>query len=84
MNPNQRKILVALASYWEQWGSAPSAKQLAEEAKICMMQVYDEIYSLEKIGWVKFQGDSGARYPNLGARLTAKAEQYLPRLKELQ
>ena len=85
MNPRQRALLVAIASFWQDWGTAPSTSQLAEITELCMEDVWTELYALERVGWIQFRRETGKglRRP-LNAELTGKAEEILPRLRQLQ
>lgn len=90
MTPMQRKLLIALASFWQQWGSAPDLSQLAKEAQMSKTVIYREVYVLASEGLLILVKRAPAERrtlrgepPNIAPQLTRKAEELLPRLREL-
>jgi len=82
MNSRQRKVLMAIANFWEQWGLGPTIRQLSADCKLSEVAVYDEVCSLNRAGWIIFMPRTAA-CEGMNARLSQLGTEILPRIKEI-
>lgn len=81
MYPRQRKLLMVI---WEvgEARMTPSVRQLARFSHMSEMVVYRELYELQSLGWILLLQSPQTSIP-WEAKLTAKAREVMPRLREL-
>ena len=84
MNAKERKLLLAMIEHYKEFRKVPGITKLSQMCEIREYTAYESFRQMEKLGFVTITNTViGSKGNSVVVKLTPKADEAFPRLREL-